>query len=206
MATRKKAITKGKLSGLKEDGTPNAAWQKFIARMNLYETLPVKEWKNDQFIGYILKKYKEAHGVEFTLSYSGAPTKCKESYAMKRTILMLGFSEPEKIKDYIDFVFDNFLKDSILTSIGFFFTTSFILKYKQYLRKKDKITRTTELPPTYKQIISNFDLSLNTYGDLAFVQVAIDDDPENEDNEIYHRLFSEFNNNNLSTDFLKVIE
>jgi hypothetical protein len=186
-------MAKGKLSGLKQDGRPNAYWRKFKERLDSYSDLPVEEWKDDQILGHILKRYKDQMGIDFALSFSGPPTKCKEIYCLRRTILALGTEDPVSIKTYIDWMFDSIIIPNKVTisSIAYFFTTTFILKFKQESRKKSRITRATFLPEEYKTIISNLELDVSTYGDLAFAKVAIQDDPGNSAYDVYGKMFTE---------------
>lgn len=182
MAARKRV--RGKLSGMKSDGLPNAYWRRFKERLDNYDQIPVSEWKEENFLGHILKRYKDFMGFEFTLSYSGPPSKCKEIFCIRRMLLALSMDEdPESIKKYIDWVFDTVIipQKVTITSIAYFFTINFILHFKQSLRKQKVIDRTTVLPQTYIDIALKFDMELSTYGDLALAKVAIDQgmDPDN---------------------------
>lgn len=194
MAAKKR--TAGKLSGLKEDGLPNAYWRRFKDRLDNYSNIEIVDWKEDQFLGHILKRYKDCMGVDFGLSYSGPPTKCKEIYCVRRMILTLGTEDPVKIKDYIDWIYDTIIipQKVTISSIAYFFTTNFILKFKQDSRKKNRITRVTILPENYKNIVLELDLDVNTYGDLAFAKIAMDNDPGNEAYDVYGELFGKLKN------------
>jgi hypothetical protein len=189
MATGKRV---GKLSGLKQDGLPNAYWRKFKERLNLYIETPIEQWKEEHFLGYILNKYKEQMDAEYPLSYSGPPTKSKEIYCIRRMILGLGTENPVIIKAYIDWVFETKIQQKVIvSSIAFFFTTDFILKFKQFQRQKNKVTRVTQLPDNYKCLAESLEIEINTYGDLAFAKVAIENDPQNELYTPYQHLFAE---------------
>lgn len=189
MATGKRV---GKLSGLKQDGLPNAYWRKFKERLNLYIETPIEQWKEEHFLGYILNKYKEQMDAEYPLSYSGPPTKSKEIYCIRRMILGLGTENPVIIKAYIDWVFETKIQQKVIvSSIAFFFTTDFILKFKQFQRQKNKVTRVTQLPDNYKCLAESLEIEINTYGDLAFAKVAIENNPQNELYTPYQHLFAE---------------
>ena len=191
MAQRKVAVRK--IKGLKDDGTISGPWLKFKARLDNYAETPVPEWNEYNFLGHILKRYKDNMGLEFSLSYSGAPSKCGEIYCVKRMVLQLGSPYPQTTKDYIDFVYDKYIipnKVSIY-SLAYFFTTNIIFEFKKKFRKDSKISRSTKLPDRYKALIDGLSLDVSTYGDLAFAKVAIDDDPNNTDLEIYTRLFEQ---------------
>ena len=201
MATRKKAVepkvTKvKKISGLKEDGTPNAFWQKFKCKLATYDADDISQWHEYHFLGHILKRYKDHIGIEFTLSYSRAPTKSPEMFCVKRMISFLGVDDNQTIKDYIDFVFDQYIipKKVFVTSIAYFFTTNFIFEFKKKFRKESRITRSTPLPTDYKSVVNNLNIDVCTYGDLAFAKVAIENDPNSSELDIYIRMFDALKN------------
>lgn len=189
MATKKKQ--QGKLSGLTVDGTPNAYWRRFKERLEAYEDVPVKDWKEEQMLGHIIKRYKDVMEVDFALSYSGPPTKCKEIYCIRRTLLALGSDDGPTVKQYIDWIFDTKIIPQKITisSIAFFFTTNLILTFKKEMRRQNRITRATELPEEYINVASSLALDVKTYGDLAFAKVALEDDPDNTDLAMYSNLF-----------------
>jgi hypothetical protein len=185
-----------KIKGLKEDGTISLPWQKFKSRLDLYSNSPVSDWNEYNFLGHILKRYKDYMGTEFPLSYSSSPSKCGEMYCTKRMVLALGVSDPQTVVDYINFVYDNYIipgKVSV-SSLAYFFTTNFIFEFKKRFRKETKITRTTKLPSSYQNVIVGLELDVCTYGDLAFAKIAIDNDPSNNDLEIYNKMFFELKN------------
>jgi hypothetical protein len=192
---------KGKLSGLKTDGTPNTYWRKFKERLEVYDNIPVSNWKDENFLGHILRRYKEVPGIvtDFALSYSGPPTKCKEIYCIRRMALTLGTEDPECIKAYLDWVFDNIIIPGkvIISSVAYFFTNSFIISFKKDYRKDNVITRASKIPDNCFNIIQQSGLELSTYGDLAFAKLAIEQDPANEDYIPYIKLFEQLKNNGL---------
>jgi hypothetical protein len=192
MAERK--VTKvRKIKGLKENGEPNAVWTKFKNRLVVYANDPIENWNEYNFLGHLLKRYKDYVGMDFSLSYSGAPSKCQEIYCIKGMMLALGTEDSQVIKDYIDFVYDTYIipgKVSI-SSLAYFFTTNFIFEFKKKFRKQSKITRATQLPDSYKTITDNLSLDVATYGDLAFAKMAVENDPGNPDLFIYTKMFEE---------------
>jgi hypothetical protein len=191
---KKPKVTKArKLSGLKDDGSPNGFWLKFKFKLSMYDCDNISEWKEYHFLGHILKRYKDYMGIEFTLSYSSSPTKCPELFCIKRMISFLGVDDNQTIKDYIDFVFDHYIipKKVSLTSIAYFFTTNFIFEFKNKFRKESRITRSTELPPDFKKVINDLNIDVSTYGDLAFAKIAVENDPGNNELVIYTKMFDE---------------
>lgn len=188
--TRKKV---GKLSGLKISGEPNAAWKKFKQKLEIYDSIPISEWKFDNLFGYFVKRYQDQMKSNFPLSYVGPPSKCQEIYCTRRMMLSLGIEDFSLAKDYIDFVFDQFVipKNITISSIGILLTESFIQKFKTKIRASKKITRSTQLPSDYETVINDLNLSVYTYGDLAFAKLAIDENPNNEDYIVYQQLFDQ---------------
>ena len=199
MAPRKKSVEKPKvtkvkkISGLNADGTPNAFWKKFKCKLALYDSDDISKWQEYHFLGHILKRYQDYMGIEFTLSYSSGPSKCSELFCVKRMISFLGTDDNQTIKDYIDFVFDQYIipKKVSLSSIAYFFTTNFIFEFKKKFRKETKITRSTLLPQNCKSVVTNLNLDVSTYGDLAFAKIAVENDPNNNELEIYTKMFDE---------------
>lgn len=207
MASRKKKATK--LSGLKNDGLPNAYWRRFKQRLDKYDETPPANWKDEHALGHILKRYKDQVGVDFSLSHSGPPTKSKEIYCIRRMILALGTEDGQVIKNYIDWLFDTIVipKNITISSIAFFFTADFIFKFKQKLRRNNKITRTTQLPVQYCQLLTNLNITdISTYGDLAFAKLAIDQDPDNIEYAIYIEMFNKLSGVGLDIDQLKSLK
>lgn len=187
MAETNKKIKKP--SGLKSDGTPNAYWRKFKERLDSYDSEAPSSWKAEDALAHILRRYRDYTGSDFSLSYSGPPTKCKEMFCVRRMIAHLGTEDGNTIKNYIDWIYDKVIidKNMDVESMAFFFHSSFISKFKAENRKKNKITRATLLSPRLAEAVQSFGLELSTYGDLAFAKMALDNDPE--DNEEYKPLF-----------------
>jgi hypothetical protein len=84
------------------------------------------------------------------------------------------------IKEYVDWVFDNKIipKRSHFRKIGFFLTNDFINEFAYAVKKNNKIVRSKELPPAYITIAQDLGIDVNTYGDLAFLQMAIEKNKE----------------------------
>ena len=167
-------------------------WQKFIAKLQEIDTLEVPNWKPHHQLGHICKRYEEQYGNKYALSFRGAPSKCPEMYLVKQIIAMLSTENPKKIKDYIDWVWDQKIipNKMKIRSLGFFTTPSFGNEYFLYKIEKAKITKTTELPPEYKKVADTLNLPVSTYGDLAFVKMALDQSPDSEARAPYRALLN----------------
>lgn len=157
-------------------------WQKFLAKFDEIQTLRTSQWKEVHFLGHICKRYLGIYGKAFALSYKGAPSKCTEIFMVKRMIAMLGTSNPHVIKAYIDWVYDKKIiaKDFNFRAIGFFCNTSMVNEFQIVRAKQSKIEKSTELPNEYKEAANVLELTVNTYGDLAFIKMALDQSAENE--------------------------
>jgi hypothetical protein len=191
MAAKKRAT---KISGLKNDGSPNAHWINFKKRLDNYEQIPVSNWGAESFLAHIIRRYKDYYKQEYSLSHSGPPTKCKEMYCIGRMLIQLGSREAEFVKKYIDWVFDNIIipQNMNIESIALFFTPSFVSKFRNDIRKQDKISRSTKLPDNYSVVLENLNLTdISTYGDLAFAKRVIDANPDNEEYGVYVRMFED---------------
>lgn len=144
------------------------------------ETLPVSDWKDIQLLAYLVKRYKQAMGHEFAFSFNNsAPGKCTEMVMIKKIQAMLQSNDSELIKEYIDWVYDKkIIPNKVkIKTIGYFITPGIGNEFLYQRKEKNKITKNTELPACYQQAISDLDLSLSTYGDLAFVQQAVKEAP-----------------------------
>jgi len=206
MAARKKV--KGKLSGLNANGKPNAYWRRFKERLDTYSDTPLDQWDEEHLLGHILKRYRDVMDIDFSLSYSGPPTKCKEMYCIRRMMFILGTEDVKLSKEYIDFVFETYIigKKVTIHSVAYFFTSEFILKFKAERRRKSKITRASKLPDNYQLIANTLELDVNTYGDLIFAKIAIDNDPDNEDYSQYKTLFVEMEKSGFKLNSLSSVE
>lgn len=166
-------------------------WQKFLAKFDEIEILPLSEWKEVHLLGYFCKRYEKCFNKKFALSFRGAPSKCNEIYMIKKTMAMLNVMDANIIHDYIDWIFDiKIIPGNIkIRSIGFLTTPGFGNEFNMYRVKKMKISKSTELPSKYQQIINALNLPVVTYGDLAFVKMSLDENPENISKLPYKKMF-----------------
>jgi hypothetical protein len=185
--TKVKKVAFTKTSGLKQDGTPNASWVKFIDRMSLHKALPLAEWRADQLLGYIFSRYEDHYGLKWALSFSGPPSKCSETFCIQRTCNNLGTNDISFVKNYVDWIFDTILipKKVNLKSLGYFFTSSLCIEYRTTLLKSYKLSKAKELPSKLLEKAKEFEVSINTYGDLAFAKLAVDQFSKDEVPEDY---------------------
>jgi hypothetical protein len=167
-------------------------WQKFLAKFKEIENLPIPEWKEPQLLGYFCKRYEKYFENKFALSFRGAPSKCNEIYMIKKVMAMLDTTDPEIVHQYIDWVFDcKIIPSKIkIRSIGFLTTPGFGNEFNVYRNKKIKIIKSTELPIKYQQLADTLNLPVSTYGDLAFIKMALDQTKDSEARAPYKKLFN----------------
>lgn len=182
-------------------------WQKFLAKFDEINTLTIDKWKEPHLLGYFCQRYQKCYEQKFALSFRGAPSKCNEIYMMKKTMAMLDTTNIETVRDYIDWVFDvKIIPNQIkIRSIGFLTTPGFGNEFNQYRKKKQKIVKSTELPTKYQSIINDLDLQANTYGDLAFIKMALDQSPNSVAMEPYKLLFTKLVALDFETEVLNTL-
>lgn len=168
-------------------------WQKFLAKFKDIETLAVSEWKEAQLLGYFCKRYETCFDQKFALSFRGAPSKCNEIYMIKKTMAMLNSTDATVIHDYVDWIFDcKIIPGKIkIRSIGFLTTPGFGNEFNTYRTKKARVSKSTQLPIKYQQCADELNLPVATYGDLAFIKMAIDQSPDSESRAPYKILFKD---------------
>jgi hypothetical protein len=166
-------------------------WQKFLAKFKEIDNLPITEWKEPHVLGYFCHRFETHYEQKFALSFRGAPSKCNEIYMIKKTMAMLNTTDMSVIRSYIDWVFDQkIIPGKIkIRSIGFLTTPGFGNEFNQYRAKKEKIIKSTELPARYRKIADDLDLPVATYGDLAFIKMALEQSPDSDARAPYKILF-----------------
>lgn len=179
-------------------------WQKFLAKFKDIETVSVSEWKEAQLLGYFCKRYETCFNQKFALSFRGAPSKCNEIYMIKKTMAMLNSVDPIVLHDYIDWVFDcKIIPSNIkIRSIGFLTTPGYGNEFNSYRAKKIKVNKSTELPVKYQQIAEVCNVHVVTYGDLAFLKMALDQDPDSEHKAPHKAFFKDIINMGFEPEIL----
>jgi hypothetical protein len=164
----------------------NPYWKKFFLKFEEINdpSLVVDNWTYAHVIGYIRKRYSEAFKTEFIITIKGTPSKSTDVYLIKNIIASLGTQNMSKVKKYIDWVFDYKVipKNVKFRKMSFFLTSGFFNEFTQFYHKKETITRSTLLPQSFIKIADDFGITITTYGDLAFVQMAAERNPEDRDN------------------------
>lgn len=170
---------------------PSKWWVNFFKKFAQIDTLPVHDWKPIHQLSHLTIRYKEFYNKRFSFSLKGRPSGCTEVFQIKRMMAVLGTSNQNTVKNYIDWVFDKKIipLNAKIRSIGYFTNAQFCNEFHLQRIEASKIGRATELPSDYQEIIDGLDLSIYTYGDLAFAKQALDSEPVGR--EVYDKMFNE---------------
>ena len=153
---------------------PNEKYRKYFDKFEEINTIDIADWRVPHLLGYFCKKYKDHYKVDYSWKFNNeSPIKCFEVWQMN-TLGGKMSTNPQIIKEYIDWVFVNVVPKAKrrLTSISFMTAENVVNDYKMgvlFAGKKDlKVDRSTPLPDKYIEVFANV-VALQTYGDLAFV-------------------------------------
>jgi hypothetical protein len=164
----------------------NPYWKKFFLKFDEIDdpTLVVDNWTYAHVIGYIRKRYNEIFNAEFIITIKGTPSKSQDVYLIKNVIASLGSQNMRKVKAYIDWVFDCKVipKKVRFKKMSFFLSAGFFNEFAQFTYKKDVITRSSLLPKAFIKLADDLGISVTTYGDLAFVLMASERNPDDKEN------------------------
>lgn len=154
---------------------PNEKYRKFFDKFAEIDTLDVSQWKTIQLLAYFCKKYEEQYGVKYSFKFnSPSPSKCFEVFQINKLGMLLS-KQPAILKDYIDWVYLNKVIKAKrrLTSISFMTNEGIVNEYKVNILLAGKnsinIDRSTPLPEKYQIIFKEYNITIRTYGDIAFL-------------------------------------
>jgi hypothetical protein len=160
---------------MSEEPELNKHWQKFFSKFAEIDTLDPTEWKEVHVLSYICRRFEQKFGRKFSVTIKGAPGKSPDIYIIKTIYAALNRPNMRLLKDYVDWVFDHKVGKSPFYKIGFFSAAGFA---NEFLDSRRKIAvsweRSTPVPAVYKTIASELGIVINTYGDLAFIQMSLD--------------------------------
>lgn len=175
MANRKKEVQEKEVTGGELTDYPNDQYKKFFEKFSEIDSLDVAQWKPVHILAYFCKKYKDQYATNYQFKFnSPSPTKCFEVFQVKKLAAGLT-ANPALLKEYIDWIYLNKVVKAKrrLTSISFMTNDGVMHEYKMNVllsgKKNLNVDRSTPLPDKYKQAFAAIKLSINTYGDLAFV-------------------------------------
>lgn len=128
-------------------------------------------------LGYFSKLYKESYETDFIFSLNDKGLfRGPEAYLVRKMYTLLG-NDVFLSRDYLDWVFAAKVskRKKKITSIGFLATPAIIQEFKLSVVKKNKISRSTLLPPKMIEWIRRFapnildNFSLRDYGELQLL-------------------------------------
>lgn len=169
-----KAIKKEDITGGELSEVPNQNYKKFFDKFAEINKIDVKDWKTVHVLSYFCKKYKETYNVDYKFKFnSPSPSKCFEVFQVKKLASILT-SKPELLKSYIDWVYEcKVIKAKRkITSISFMTNEGIVNDFKMnhlLSNNNSNFDRSTILPEKYVKALKDFNLDINTYGELAFL-------------------------------------
>ena len=151
-------------------------WQNFFNKFKEIDTLKVSKWKPVHHLGYLSKRYEETYGKKYAFSLQKVPSKSSEVFLIKKIGAMLCTTNQRTIKEYIDWVFDEKIipKNKKIRSLAFFISLGLGNEFNLVREQRKIITRDTPLPNEYKKVAEEMGISIDTYGDVAFIKQALD--------------------------------
>lgn len=153
---------------------PNEKYRKFHEQFPQIETLDVAEWKSVHVLAYFVKRY-EAHfqkKYEFKFN-SPSPASCFEIFQIKKLGVLLS-SSPKVCRDYIDWIFDQSRAvQAKRRTISFITEENTVMYYKNNIllagKKNLNVDRSTQLPLNFRAVFQEIDITVQSYGELAFL-------------------------------------
>jgi hypothetical protein len=163
-------------SGGELNPIPNEKYKKFFEKFAEIETLDVTQWKTAHILGYFCKKYKQTYGLDYSWKFNNqSPAKCFEVWQINTLAAKLS-ANPKILRDYIDWVFANYVPKTKarFRSVSFITKEETVLDYKMNVllagQKNLQVDRSTRLPTPYRDILREVGhINIETYGDLSFV-------------------------------------
>jgi hypothetical protein len=156
---------------------PSKKWETFITEGNRFSEIEIDKWKANHLIMFFCAKYKEYFGKDYQLKFNTpTPTKAYEVFRLNTCAHRLS-SNPEILKNYIGWIFNQRVKidKKSFRSISFLTNDENLSYYRSHILFAAmgagvNIDRSTPLPPDIKIIVSS--LGCTTFGDLAFIMKA----------------------------------
>lgn len=177
MAERSKAVKEAiEETGGELTAVPNEKYQKLFDKFTEIDTLDVAQWKTAHILGYFCKRYKDTYGIDYSWKYNNpSPAKCFEVWQVNTLAAKLS-ANPKILRDYIDWVFKNYVPKTKarFRSISFITKDETVQDYKLNVllagQKNLQVDRSTSLPSNYADIMRTVGgVNVSTYGDLAFL-------------------------------------
>jgi len=151
-------------------------WQTFFLKLKTWEDDKISKWNDHQLLGYFLKRHKDCSGIKYVFDISKTPSKTSELFMMKKLKGAIETTNPTLIKEYIDWVFDKKIipNKQKVTSVGFLTMPKFINEFLFYKKEAARPRRSVSLPKDYKELANQLNISVETFGDIAFIKMSSD--------------------------------
>ena len=154
-------------------------YQKLHKLIETVDSIKLRDWTIMHSLAYICAEYKKKFNQEFVLSYDGSPSKCYEYKLCSRVWAMLQAksTDGEKVKNYIDWFFNNYSGKKPFRSIGAISKFELISTYNHQSKEENVIKMNTMLPQKFIDIATqHIETSyVKTYGDVLFLKKAVDE-------------------------------
>ena len=169
---------------------PSKWWQNFFKKFDEIDEKKVSKWKEVHQLSHFSRRYEDLYGRRYAFSLRGRPGNCTEIVFIKKIGAMLSTSNQKTIKEYIDWVFDNKIipKNKKIKKLSFFMVDGFGNEFLAFKENQKRVERSTELPADYLSLIESMGLSAYTYGDLEFIRMSVNQNPDDESKLIYRKL------------------
>lgn len=186
------------------DTKPSKHWQNFFHKLGMFERFDPNQWTEIQLLGYVCDRYKKLYNREYSIPIKGAPGKCSEMFFIRNMIRTLGTSDINIAKEYVDWVYDKKIipSNKKIKTFSYFMMTGLVNEFQFEKTESEIIKRSTELPNNYKEIANSLNVSVSTYGDLAFVKMAYDK-AKGDINNTYVNFFTSIINSGFNIEILE---
>lgn len=155
-------------------------WKKFFLKLKDVDDPIFKDkvflWKNEHILGYMCKRFELLYGKKFLITQKNAPSKCSEMFFVRKMIATLNTSNMVTVKKYIDWMYDTKIipENKKIRTFAYFMTPGFCNEFHFEQAENEIIKRSSTIPQSYKEIAESLNISVSTYGDLAFIKMAAD--------------------------------
>ena len=97
-------------------------------------------------------------------------------FFVRKMIATLNTSDMVIVKKYVDWIYDTKIipENKKIRTLSYFMTPGFCNEFHFEQSESEIIKRSSYLPNNYKEIAASLNISVSTYGDLAFIKMAAD--------------------------------
>lgn len=184
---------------------PNKRWETFFKKLDLYSSQELDTWNDYQLLGYFCKQFYDYTNCLFPFAFTTTPGKCKELFFIKSLKAMLNTEAPFLVKEYIDWMFSEKIipKKIQIRSFALLNNNNNVAEFLLNKKRSSIITKNTNIPKEFQSVIESYNLSAITYGDLAFILRAIEQDPTDPTRQEYAKMFKVLEVMGLSKEIIK---